>query len=179
MGARYLIVTISAVLLGAALARHGIGERASAPTWGQAGWEERLPPLPAEGERPPLREASSRSASYEIEARLDPDAHTITGTLVLTWNNTSGQALDRFPFHLYWNAFLNSKSTAARGEGRRAPRPRGDHEGLRDYGYTEVRAVRLLEQSANPVHRFQDLSLAITEAPSESVCLHHLLWVRR
>ena len=60
---------------------------------------------------PPLPEASPRNASYSIDARLDPDKHTIAGSLLLEWRNTSGRALDSFPFHLYWNAFRNNRST--------------------------------------------------------------------
>src|SRR4029450_6783792 len=84
------------------------------------------PPLPPPAGKdalglPPLPEVSPRNASYTIETRLDPDAHRITGVLVLDWRNTSTQALSSFPFHLYWNAFRNNLSTTARGEARRAP----------------------------------------------------------
>ena len=84
------------------------------------------PPLPPPAGKdapglPPLPEVSPRNASYTIEARLDPEKRTITGSLVLDWKNTSDQALASFPFHLYWNAFRNNLSTTARGEGRRAP----------------------------------------------------------
>jgi hypothetical protein len=107
-------------------------------------WESRLPPLPAEGGLPPLPEASPRIASYDIEARLDPDAHTIDGRLLLTWRNTSTTPLDRFPFHLYWNAFRNSRSTSALGGGRRAARPQPAADRWRGFGYMQVGSVRLL-----------------------------------
>ncbi len=91
---------------------------------------------------PPLPERSPRSASYTIEARLDPEKRTITGSLVLDWRNTSDQPLASFPFHLYWNAFRNNLSTTARGEGRRAPADRMKDE--RDFGWTDVKSVRRL-----------------------------------
>ena len=91
---------------------------------------------------PPLPEVSPRNASYTIEARLDPEKRTITGSLVLDWTNTSDQALSSFPFHLYWNAFRNNLSTAARAEGRRAPTQRMRDE--RSFGWTEVKSVRRL-----------------------------------
>src|SRR6185436_7830740 len=91
---------------------------------------------------PPLPEASPRNASYAIEARLDPDAHRITGVLVLDWRNTSDQPLSSFPFHLYWNAFRNNLSTTARGEGRRAPDAAKRDD--RSFGWTEVKSIRLL-----------------------------------
>lgn len=106
-----------------------------------------LPPLAAPYELPPLPERSPRSANYTIEARLDPATHTIDGSLVLQWRNTSDQALSSFPFHLYWNAFRNNLSTLARGEGRRAPRLNREPTPERDYGYTDVRSIwRLGEQ---------------------------------
>jgi hypothetical protein len=103
-----------------------------------------LPPLPGpESGLPPLPERSARNANYTIEARLDPEQHTLEGSLVLEWRNTSESAVDSFPFHLYWNAFRNNLSTSARGAGRRAAR-NGDRDGSRGWGYTHVRSVRLL-----------------------------------
>src|SRR5207245_1873925 len=69
--------------------------------------------------RPALPSRSPRNASYSIGARLDPERHTLQGSLVLEWRNTTGQPQTTLPFHLYWNAFRNTLSTAARGEGRR------------------------------------------------------------
>ena len=105
------------------------------------------PPLPPPAGKdapglPPLPEVSPRNASYTIEARLDPEKRTITGSLVLDWRNTSDQPLASFPFHLYWNAFRNNLSTTARGEGRRAPADRMKDE--RSFGWTEVKSVKRL-----------------------------------
>jgi peptidase M1-like protein len=99
-----------------------------------------LPPLPDDGGLPPLRTESDRNANYTIAARLDPEAHTIEGRLQLEWRNTAGVPLGTFPFHLYWNAFRNTLSTSARGEGRRAAR---SNHGDRGFGYVQVRSVRL------------------------------------
>lgn len=105
----------------------------------------RVPPLPtAEDALPPLPERSARNANYTIEARLDPEKHTIDGTLVLDWRNISDVAVERFPFHLYWNAFRNNLSTSARGEGRRAARFNSGGDPTRGFGYTQIRSVRLL-----------------------------------
>jgi hypothetical protein len=106
---------------------------------GQAPAAAPLPAPPPDGGLPPAPDRSPRNASYTIQARLDPDAHTIEGTLVLEWRNLADVPLQTFPFHLYWNAFLNNLSTSARGEGRRAARAR---EGDRGFGYTQVRSVR-------------------------------------
>jgi hypothetical protein len=104
---------------------------------------------------PPLPEASPRNASYTIEARLDPESHTLAGSLVLEWRNTSDQALTNFPFHLYWNAFRNNLSTVARGDGRRSPASRRRDD--RTFGWIQVRSVRLLggtEEDLAPTLRY-------------------------
>lgn len=146
----------SAGLLTAAVAVAALAlpaARAAAPR------HEALPlPPPAAADAPglpPLPAVSPRNASYTIKARLDPDRRTITGSLVLDWTNTSEQALSSFPFHLYWNAFRNNLSTAARGEGRRAPAESMNEE--RGFGWTEVRSVRLLgaaEEDLTPTLRY-------------------------
>ncbi|HXY41415.1 MAG TPA: M1 family metallopeptidase, partial [Vicinamibacteria bacterium] len=92
---------------------------------------------------PPVPLVSPRNASYTIEARLDPDKHTIAGSLVLDWRNTSEVALSSFPFHLYWNAFRNNLSTTARGEGRRRRFEPGEDE--RRFGWIEVRSIRRVD----------------------------------
>ncbi len=107
---------------------------------------------------PPLPEVSPRNASYAIEARLDPDKRTITGSLVLEWRNTSDEALSTFPFHLYWNAFRNNLSTTARGEGRRAPGDRKRED--RTFGWIQVKSVRLVGEAAEGA-TIQDLTPTI------------------
>jgi hypothetical protein len=104
-----------------------------------------LPPLEAPYPLPPLPERSPRNANYTISARLDPEAHTIDGSLVLEWRNTSDVALSAFPFHLYWNAFRSNLSTSARGEGRRSRHTRPEDLD-RTFGYTHVEKVQLLAE---------------------------------
>jgi Peptidase family M1 domain len=53
---------------------------------------------------------SERIVRYQIEARYDPTQHTVDATETLTYRNLTGRPLDRFPFHLYLNAF-HPKST--------------------------------------------------------------------
>ena len=53
---------------------------------------------------------SQRVVAYQIDARYEPDKHTVDATETLTYHNLTGRALDRFPFHLYLNAF-QPKST--------------------------------------------------------------------
>jgi hypothetical protein len=48
---------------------------------------------------------SQRVVAYNIDAKYDAVKHTLDGAELLTYHNVTGQALDRFPFHLYLNAF--------------------------------------------------------------------------
>src|SRR6202040_267647 len=90
-------------------------------------WQRRSPPFlngllalalpavsPAQTPPPPI-------ASYEISCRLDTDKKTIEGTELLTWTNGTTRPADTLRFHLYLNAFRNTRSTfwkESRGEAR-------------------------------------------------------------
>jgi hypothetical protein len=57
---------------------------------------------------------SPRNANYRIEARLDTDAHVVTGRAHLSWRNPTAQPARELVFHLYMNAFKNELSTFLR-----------------------------------------------------------------
>ena len=89
---------------------------------------------------------SPRNASYSIDVVLDPDARRLEAREVLTWRNTSNVTTSELQFHLYYNAWKNTRSTWMRELllGRRASlheRPADD------WGWIEVTAVRLLDVS--------------------------------
>ena len=56
---------------------------------------------------------SQRVVAYQIDATYLPDRHEVDATETLTYHNLTGKPLDRFPFHLYLNAF-QPKSTWVR-----------------------------------------------------------------
>jgi hypothetical protein len=60
---------------------------------------------------PPL---SPRNASYTITARLDPATRIITGSETIAWRNITGRPAVDLQFHLYWNAWKNTRSTFMR-----------------------------------------------------------------
>ena len=130
-----------AIALGLVLLAPWAATRGDAPPPAASG----LPALIEDPSLPPVPAQSPRNANYTIQARLDPDQHTIQGTEILEWRNVSGTALSTFPFHLYWNAFRNNVSTSARGEGRRSARSTSMKERERGYGYIQVRSVRLVD----------------------------------
>jgi hypothetical protein len=54
---------------------------------------------------------SARNANYVIDARLDPPRRTITASEVITWRNITSRSVDDLQFHLYWNAWRNTRTT--------------------------------------------------------------------
>lgn len=54
---------------------------------------------------------SDRVVDYQIEARLDPVAHTIEGRQKTTWRNRSDREVRSIYLHLYLNAFEGEGST--------------------------------------------------------------------
>src|SRR4029078_3652433 len=82
------------------------------------------------------------SATDPTDARREPEHHPIQGSLVLEWRNTTGQPQSALPFHLYWNAFRNTRSTSARGEGRRSARISRGPDSTRGFGYIQITSLR-------------------------------------
>ena len=86
---------------------------------------------------------SARNANYSIDVRLDADRRVLTGREVLTWRNTSSITTAELQFHLYYNAWKNTRSTWMR-ERRLGRGTALDGRAEEDWGWIEVTAVRLL-----------------------------------
>lgn len=54
---------------------------------------------------------SPRIANYSIDVRLDTEEQKLYGQEILRWENPSADTIWSLPFHLYLNAFKNSRST--------------------------------------------------------------------
>jgi hypothetical protein len=98
---------------------------------------------------------SPRNANYSIDATLDAPRGLISGRETLTWRNITGAATSTLQFHLYWNAWRNTRSTWMR-EGILA----GTAAGLTnrpepDWSWIDVGNIRLLQQGPSP---FVDLT---------------------
>ncbi len=87
---------------------------------------------------------SPRNANYRIEARLDSRRRIVTGREWLTWRNTTGSPTSELRYHLYYNAFKNSRSTwlRERALAGRLSRPLASLD-EKDWGWTDVTAIRL------------------------------------
>ena len=65
-----------------------------------------------------LPERSDRIVDYRISVALDPAKRQLTGRQTLTWRNPSTtDAVQELQFHLYLNAFKNTKSTFMKESG--------------------------------------------------------------
>jgi aminopeptidase N len=96
---------------------------------------------------------SPRNASYTITARLDPPTRTITGSESITWRNITAAPATELQFHLYWNAWMNPRTTFMRERalgGGRQGLPRAADEWSR----IDVTAVRVLGRDLTATKRF-------------------------
>jgi len=85
---------------------------------------------------------SPRNANYDIDVTLDPAARTLTGRETLTWRNISPNLTSELQFHLYYNAWRNTRSTWMRE--RLLGRGAGLHNRAEeDWGWIDVTSMRL------------------------------------
>lgn len=88
---------------------------------------------------------SERITSYNISVKLDTDKKLLDGEMQLLWKNPSTDLVDELQFHLYLNAFKNTKSTFMQESG-------GSHRGFaldeskkEVWGYIDVISMRVTE----------------------------------
>jgi hypothetical protein len=92
---------------------------------------------------------SPRNANYTITARLDPASRTLQGEEILTWRNVTSAPATSLRFHLYYNAWKNTRSTWIRerilaGDTELAKRPQ------EDWSWIDVTSVKLLGSGGAP-----------------------------
>ena len=85
---------------------------------------------------------SPRNANYTIEAVLDPNARTLEGRSVLTWRNISSRPASELRFHLYYNAWKNTRSTWMREQMLARSAALADRP-AEDWGWITVTSMRL------------------------------------
>jgi hypothetical protein len=99
---------------------------------------------------PARQSLSPRNANYAITARLDPESRTLTGEQLLTWRNVASVPATTLRFHLYYNAWRNTRSTWMRervlsGDDKIAQRPESD------WGWTDVTSLKIVRTNGAPV----------------------------
>jgi hypothetical protein len=85
----------------------------------------------------------SNRADYAIEVTADTATRELKGSETLRWTNGCDVATQELWFHLYWNAFANTRSTHL-GGGRGGGEGRGGARGEDDegWGWQRVRSIR-------------------------------------
>jgi len=92
---------------------------------------------------------SERVVKYEIDANLDPQAHTVSGRERLTWRNRSARRVGSLYLHLYLNAFEGPGSTFYAEQRLKGLSFRSEvavKDG--DWGHIELKSVR---QGSSPL----------------------------
>ncbi len=65
----------------------------------------------------PAKGGKNSTVSYAINAELNTREKLITASETIRWRNTSKKGVSTMRFHLYYNAFMNNRSTFLREDG--------------------------------------------------------------
>ena len=87
----------------------------------------------------PLPGKSDQVVQYAIKVRLDAASKQLAGTERLTWTNPSSDAVGELWFHLYLNAFKNTRTTFVKESGGQL---RGDAMARDAWGWIDVTSIR-------------------------------------
>jgi hypothetical protein len=110
-----------------------------------------LPLAPAVAD--PLPEHANQVVDYRISVGLDAATHQLEGRERLVWRNPSADAVSDLWFHLYLNAFKNTKSTFVKESGGQL---RGDRMAQGKWGWIDVTSLRLADGTdLTPHMRFE------------------------
>ena len=106
----------------------------------------------------PLPQQANRVVDYRISVTLDPQSRQLKGTERVTWRNPSAEAVPDLWFHLYLNAFKNTKSTFYKESGGQL---RGDQAQTDSWGWVDITSMKTADGT--------DLTKAITfEHPDDN-----------
>ena len=108
------------------------------------------PATPAVAAQTAVQGRSPRNANYTITARLDPASRTLKGDELITWRNITSTPATTLRFHLYYNAWRNTRSSWIRervlaGDSDIASRPADD------WGWIDITSLRLIGTGGVPL----------------------------
>ena len=95
-------------------------------------------------QNPSNKQLSPRNANYDIDVKLDPKTKTLKGNEFLTWTNLSKDNVSELQFHLYLNAFKNSKSTFLT-EARTGVSKRNQNLNVDDWGWIDISSMKTID----------------------------------
>jgi hypothetical protein len=136
LAAAAIVVYLALVLPAAPLAQGS----AAAPALGST----------ANGSLQPAR--SPRNANYRIDAYLDAENRAITGIEVITWRNITNRPTSELQFHLYWNAWRNTRSTFFREAVLAGAAVRAEPE---DFATMDITSIKLVDRGSTLTDRQQ------------------------
>ncbi len=84
---------------------------------------------------------SNRTANYTMHISLDVENKMLQGKTVLLWNNPSNDTIKNMPFHLYYNAFKNTRSTFNKERSGRSFLGPVDVEN-NHWGWSEINSIK-------------------------------------
>jgi len=91
------------------------------------------------------------SSSYEIDVRIDPETHELSGSERIVWTNPSPQMIDTLHVHLYLNGFAHEGTTWMRESYPDASDRPGWQERYDDpWGHIEPRTIVQLTADGVP-----------------------------
>jgi hypothetical protein len=91
-----------------------------------------------------------RTASYSIDATLDPAARSLTGRETITWRNPGDKPAYSIRLHLYWNAWRNTESTWLRQRRLAGLSEEIFESRAEDFGWQQVTELRLVNPDGSP-----------------------------
>ena len=86
---------------------------------------------------------SPRNASYDMDVKLNTDTKIIDGFETLHWKNLSNDNIKELRFHLYLNAFKNTKSTFMKESGGQLRGIDLDESETNSWGWTDVLSMKV------------------------------------
>ncbi len=91
-------------------------------------------------EADPLPDRAQRIVEYRIDVRLDAGSKQLIGREHIVWKNPSTDAVNDLWFHLYLNAFKNTRTTFVRESGGQL---RGDRMTRDSWGWIDITSMRI------------------------------------
>lgn len=85
---------------------------------------------------------SNRIANYNISVKLDADKKMLDGIEILKWKNTSPDIINELQFHLYLNAFKNSKSTFIIESGGQLRTEKMNQQDEKSFGWIDITKLK-------------------------------------